>query len=577
MKKEKSLFKDINIFLLSFLLFFIFLLFYLMKNTFNTLEKSTFDVLNQASVSGVQSLDKILDSNEHALSLLFQKSVDLELMSSENEIKKSIATQNLLKSMNNLASGYEDVHLILVYDIDNDTYLCSQSSEYFSFQEEQLVVNTLRKAVRQKNLGLKKIPEWTLINIDNSFYIYRFYYRSGKILIAVVPLDYWQKHFLLNDHISFLLLDNMGNTYKLGPPTPNFSTENFINEAKVFSLFRINEEDFSIERTSEKAKFTLIANFAGNREFDSFERTQILIIFFIIILILSLLLFIKYLRKVVYHPINQMLRVVTQIENGDLDCRLPADIGTIEFNTINNNINNMLDTMLTMRIKSYEEQKEYTAATLRYFQLQLKPHFFLNALTTIHSLSIQNRNKEIGSYVENLSSIIRYQFAAKLHSVPLKDEIEHIKIYIKMQQFYYPNCVFYFFDISDDVRCFPIPQLLLHTLIENIYKHAVSLDKLTTMIISANKIRINEGYYCCITVEDDGPGFPEDVLKMAADNFNDKSNKKNIGLYSLYRIIDLMYEGKGDIDISNQIPTGAKVRILLPFSETGYLLKEIED
>ncbi len=97
------------------------------------------------------------------------------------------------------------------------------------------------------------------------------------------------------------------------------------------------------------------------------------------------------------------------------------------------------------------------------------------------------------------------------------------------------------------------------------------------MIISANKIRINEGYYCCITVEDDGPGFPEDVLKMAANNFNDKSNKKNIGLYSLYRIIDLMYEGKGDIDISNQIPTGAKVRILLPFSETGYFLKEIED
>ena len=33
----------------------------------------------------------------------------------------------------------------------------------------------------------------------------------------------------------------------------------------------------------------------------------------------------------------------------------------------------------------------------------------------------------------------------------------------------------------------PIPQMLIHTVVENIYKHAVSVDNLITILVQVNK------------------------------------------------------------------------------------------
>ena len=61
---------------------------------------------------------------------------------------------------------------------------------------------------------------------------------------------------------------------------------------------------------------------------------------------------------------------------------------------------------------------------LRSIKLQIRPHFFLNALTTISSLSRQKKFSEINNYITSLSKNIRYMFRAGFHTVSVKEEVK---------------------------------------------------------------------------------------------------------------------------------------------------------
>lgn len=93
-------------------------------------------------------------------------------------------------------------------------------------------------------------------------------------------------------------------------------------------------------------------------------------------------------------------------------------------------------------------------------RLQIRPHFFLNAMTTISSLSQREKNREIQRYIDALSKNIRYMFQSGLHTVTLGEEIRHIENYFEMQELNYPDCVFYYIDIPKELEMWKIPQML---------------------------------------------------------------------------------------------------------------------
>ena len=55
--------------------------------------------------------------------------------------------------------------------------------------------------------------------------------------------------------------------------------------------------------------------------------------------------------------------------------------------------------------------------------------------------------------------------------------------------------------------------MMLHTFVENIVNHIVSLDRLTTELLHAVITKRDDRRMMCLPVEDDGQGFPEQILK----------------------------------------------------------------
>ena len=184
-------------------------------------------------------------------------------------------------------------------------------------------------------------------------------------------------------------------------------------------------------------------------------------------------------------------------------------------------------------------------------------------MTTISSLSQQGQNDKITEYISALSKNIRYMFRSGLHTVPLSEEIKHVENYFEMQELKYPDSVFYNIEIDPEAQDWPVPQMLIHTIIENEYKYAVNVDQMLTILIKGT-VWENEGERLLfLEIEDDGEGYPEDVLEQFRDGYRENDGSR-VGLWSLRKMMALMYERDDLFTIRNIEPHGCKNTFIIP-------------
>lgn len=97
------------------------------------------------------------------------------------------------------------------------------------------------------------------------------------------------------------------------------------------------------------------------------------------------------------------MQTIQEIEDGDYKQRAEEDYHTEELQRLTQAFNRMMNVIVNLRIRAYDEKIQLMDTQMKYFQMQLKPHFFLNALTTIYSMSYQKRNEDIRTYIDALT------------------------------------------------------------------------------------------------------------------------------------------------------------------------------
>ena len=156
-------------------------------------------------------------------------------------------------------------------------------------------------------------------------------------------------------------------------------------------------------------------------------------------------------------------------------------------------------------------------------------------------------------------------FKGGLRLVLLKEETQHLENYFEMQQLRYPDCVFWYFDMEEAAMSWKIPQMLLHTFVENEYKYAVKIDSVLSILIQA-KVLLKEGEEMLyIRVEDDGVGFPEQVMQYI--NFESEGPSReghHVGLWNIKRTMEVLYQKKKLIHLSNLETGGCLIEIWIP-------------
>lgn len=262
-------------------------------------------------------------------------------------------------------------------------------------------------------------------------------------------------------------------------------------------------------------------------------------------------------------PIQQLTEGVREVERGNWDYQLETSSQIEDFQQLFRGFNHMILEVHDLKISAYEAELERHRNELRYLQLQIRPHFYLNAITTISSLIYQDRKQDARSFIDFLSDYLRYLFSGSDTQVTLQQETKHCKSFIQLQQIKYPDTIFYMFELASGTENIRIPKFLLQTVVENIFKHGFSPEQFLSIFLESALEEQNGMRGLRMTVEDNGCGFPPEMLA----SFPVKEDNGHVGLSNLYHTLQLIYGPAASLHISNAEPNGARVTIFLPEEE----------
>lgn len=215
----------------------------------------------------------------------------------------------------------------------------------------------------------------------------------------------------------------------------------------------------------------------------------------------------------------------------------------------------MASQIRTLKIQAYEDALEKQKLELDYMQLQIEPHFYLNALNLINTMAQAEDVELIGELTENLSLYLRYIVSSRNGKTTVLEESRHIAHYLKIMEIRFGESFRYIQEIDERAEQIVIPPLAVQMLIENSMKYAFD-------IYGETEIRLKifmEGPDLHILAEDNGKGYPEKIQKDFADEIPPQDG--HIGLWNIKKRLEQMYPGQVTFRISNREPSGARTEI----------------
>ncbi|MDF2908893.1 MAG: putative sensor with domain [Herbinix sp.] len=492
---------------------------------------------------------------------------DLSQIKSSNGNKRALAAISLSNYLQDLLSGRDITDVMVVYD--NNYEVCLDAiTNGFNFKQKNMLRDFTGKAIENDDIDNY---EWNFLNLENETYLYKMlitdsraialYIRTGKLLRTLSTEE--------NGNRSIVLVNDKGVIGKLWG--------NETEEIKVgLNIKDINAEGyFHIGKNIVEDQLSIYCYTGKNGILKQTDTSVIIVAVAAFVAVFFILFILHFTRKEIANPMQHMIGDMERIKNGEYENRVGGSFHTKEFLMLQDATNKMVDEIVGLKIQSYEKRIELQDMELKSIRLQLKPHFFLNALTTISSLSSQSKNEHIKTYIDALSRNVRYMFRAGFHTVPVREEIKHVKNYFEMQELKYPECIFYLIDMPQELEEWKIPQMLIHTFIENEFKYAVSIDETLTILIKISQKTYQGQEMLLIEIEDDGKGYPEEVLDYMSGRTENNSEKgTRLGLWSINRMMELMYEMEHLLILENIKPHGCLNRIYIPQKAKHELVAE---
>jgi two-component system, LytTR family, sensor kinase len=183
-----------------------------------------------------------------------------------------------------------------------------------------------------------------------------------------------------------------------------------------------------------------------------------------------------------------------------------------------------------------EMEAEKMASELAFLKSQVNPHFLFNILNNICSLA-RKKSDETENAIIKLSQIMRYMLQdSRDEKVSLEKEVEYLQSYIELQRLRLPESVKIDFSVGGQPELRSIEPLLLIPFVENAFKHGISYQDSSDILIRLN----SQEQALSFMVENR-------IARHKDDNVEQGSG---IGLKNVKRRLELLYPGKHHLLIS---------------------------
>ena len=465
-----------------------------------------------------------------------------------NHVQTFLEYQENLKKVQTSFTEFEyqnETHMTFLLETDSTDYFINVSNLYIPYEDYLLLKSNLKSL--RNDISDRK---WKNVTTKNSEYLVKSVHYEGKIIYAVISSE---------DILKPLKKLNIGNNGKLSLKEPNnIPSENYLIHAQN-------------EKTHLPFDIYVLVDYA-----EVFRNITLLEVFLsavpIIITILSIII-ILYIRQWMIKPITRLTERLSQLGDSIPPSEFFISEGILEIDKANDKLNKVIFDMQELKIREYHSQLELKKIELNYLKNQIRPHFYLNMLSMIHSMLQTKNYKEIEELTILTSNYLRHLFMANQDFSELKDEVQHIKDYLEIQRIRYGNSIYFSLNYNDDLQNTLVPSLLLQTFIENTIKHGFSFQDLFTILLSIKKVKTEDSDYIQICIEDNGPGFSEEILsKLNQKQSLITEDGHHIGITNTIERLNLLYPNDYTITFENNEEGGAKILLLIPYKiiDGGY-------
>lgn len=265
------------------------------------------------------------------------------------------------------------------------------------------------------------------------------------------------------------------------------------------------------------------------------QNLPLLLFMFILLLVVSgsaYLLAIQ-ISKSTLHRISNLANSMQQVQSGDLSVRCPVK-GADEIATLTAHFNNMVERTNRLIDEKYYLGKELKAQELKALQAQINPHFLYNSLHLINCIAIRHQLPEITNMVNALSKFYKLSLSKGQDMIPLKVELEHVRLYVYIQNMRFQNRIHFSIQCPSEFLDFSIMKTLLQPLVENAIIHGLfeKGSKSGYVAIRVNtQVTATAATDLIIQVIDNGVGIStERLAELFYDNPNSGYGVKNVQL-----------------------------------------------
>lgn len=305
------------------------------------------------------------------------------------------------------------------------------------------------------------------------------------------------------------------------------------------------------------------------------KRTQSISLWIICItlclVILSAILMLAVTNNVVQrlHRLGHKMGAVTK---GKFNVTIKKDysdeLGDLEscFNIMAGRLGDLTEEIAVTRSREREE-------ALKALQAQINPHFLYNTLGIIRWHALDLNDEELCNLVDAMTVFYRLALNKGNSVLRFREEIEHVKAYIQIQQVRYLNSVNVIWEIDSETLEFYTIKLIMQPLVENCYIHGMVAKKGRGILKISVKLQDD---YIFVTISDNGIGITEEGIKQILTS-DLQSNKHSYGILNIKERLKLYFNDRSNLSIESIWGEGTSVTITVPACREPIALKEAKD
>lgn len=517
----------------------------------------------------VDTVDASLDGIEKYLYLSLGNSLDMiRVESGKKDLQYFIAGQNIHRTLTKILGFYSNISELIYYypGAGDEVSICAGNIS--SFREKQELENDFLNYIRNQTSQMEILRrEYDFYFVGEHVYLMK-YYKTGNsffgIALSTEMIFSALSHLQTEEGVELCLIDAEGNimdsTMYIDGVLSADDNGRFIdigNEQYLMSGKESKEGNFFIAALTKKEVV-----YAQGEKIDN-----IIVVFFLMIVFIFFPISIAFIKYFITKPIGYMAGNMQLLGEGNLDIQMQSNSKVQEYRILEDAFNHMSKEIKNLKIENYEIQIKKQKADLQYLQLQISPHFYLNALNIIYSLAqIQDYGK-IQKMTMHLVNYSRYMFHDSQELVTLDEELNHVRDYIEIQKMRFLNFHLYQEEIDEKLKKLLIPTFILQSFVENSVKYGLRKKERSCLLLSA-RLDEHDSNIAILAVRDNGNGYCQEVLEAIEhdDRISDNS-EKNIGIRNVKERLNIIYGSKATVRIYNDGGAVSEIKVPLILQE----------